>query len=106
MNKKPLTQIIQEVMTQKPEWAIREFVTAIQIIGPQDTPDGSDRPVWITAASVEGRATMIQQSLYHLLRENKVVRASTADGPRWLLTEDHRVFVLKFMEEENERNGQ
>jgi hypothetical protein len=100
MNTKSLRQIVQEVMTQKPEWAIGEFVGAIQIIGPLESPDGSERPVWVSAASVEGRAMMLQQTLYGLLREKKVVRVNTDAGPRWSLTEEHRDIVLKIMEEE------
>lgn len=51
MNNKPLRQIIEEVMTVKAQWSLRDFVEAIEILQLDEAPKDPAKPLWRTAST-------------------------------------------------------
>lgn len=100
MNNKPLKQIIEELMPDKAEWSIRDFVQAIEILQPDKAPKDPDKPSWVTITSTTGVAVFFQQTLYQLVSEKKIRKNQTPEGVRFVMTDEHRTNVLTRMEAE------
>jgi hypothetical protein len=100
VNNKPLRQIIEEVMTVKAQWSIRDLVQAIEILRPDEAPKDPDKPSWVTTTSTTGVAVFFQQTLYQLVSEKKIMRNQTPEGVRFVMTDEHRTNLLTRMEAE------